>query len=696
MNAIRWLFILPIVLLTSFPLAAQKKNQTNRPLIINNNSPEECGTPTPPLKVVREQEKLMQQFIQRGTNLVSPVVIPIKAHIVRKSDLSGGIAADSVLSAIAVMNTKYASINMSFSLCGNVHYIDSDELYELDVNTEDNQLTLNNVNDAINIYFVGTLAADGLLLNGISAFPSADPAENRIIMWNDATNNRITLPHEMGHYWNLYHTFETYLGKELVNGSNCSTRGDLVCDTPADPVSGNYNPTTCTYTGTATDSLGQAYNPMVNNLMSYYGLCRDIFTIGQYTRIDAGYALRTSYMSSNTYTLACNATVAAAPTNIQLTNVGCGLKISWTDNATNEMGYIIEAATSLTGPFLPIGTVRADSISFYDSRQLSNGTTYYYRIVAANANAEYSDVAQITFNAGTNCYCIPPAINCTDGDLITNVTIQKDASVLLNNASACSAGGYSVDSTALPTLERKLTYTLSVSNMGVYGEGATVWIDFNRNVVFENSELVFTKPNAIWTEASGSFTIPADAQAGKMRMRVKLTYESTPTDPCSNPVQSMGYGETEDYWINISCGVDSVKEGKRCGAGSVNLMAYGCSGGTINWYNTATGGTSIATGGTFTTPTLSSSTTYYVACESPCSIERMPVTATIIMIATNFTFTNPAEPAATFYASGAITSTTDVATGTNYYAGKSITLSPGFKVGENKVFTASIQSVSCP
>lgn len=554
MNTIR--LLLPLVLLTAFTTFAQRKNNPNLPVILNNNTPVECGTPTPPLKVVQQHEKLMQQFIQRGANLASPVAIPIKAHIVRKSDGTGGLSVDSLNSAIAVMNTKYTSVKMSFSLCSSIHYIDSDELYYLDVDAEDSKLVLNNVNDAINVYFVGSLVAGASVLNGISAFPSANPAENRIIMWNSATNNRITLPHEMGHYWNVFHTHEEFYGKELVNGSNCSIAGDLVCDTPADPCCYFYNPNSCTYNGTVTDSNGQPYTPMVNNLMSYYGLCRDVFTAGQYARIDAGYALRTGYMGANTYTMVCNQTIAAAPTNINVTQVDCGLNITWTDNANNEMGYIIEKAESLSGPFIAVGNVGANITSFSFTGFLNDGVTYYYRVIAANSNASYSSIANVTFHSTIACYCTPPVLSCSEGDVIKNVKIEKGVSIIMNHNSECSDNGFSVDSTIVPTLEKGIIYTLSLSNPGAYSEGAVVWIDFNKNGTFENSEIVFTKANAIWTDASGSFNIPLSALSGQTRMRISLTYDSDPTDACTIPAASQGYGEIEDYWINIQCSIN--------------------------------------------------------------------------------------------------------------------------------------------
>ncbi|MBL7703954.1 MAG: T9SS type A sorting domain-containing protein [Taibaiella sp.] len=50
---------------------------------------------------------------------------------------------------------------------------------------------------------------------------------------------------------------------------------------------------------------------------------------------------------------------------------------------------------------------------------------------------------------------------------------------------------------------------------------------------------------------------------------------------------------------------------ERCGPGALNLSATG-TGTYINWYAAATGGTALHTGATFTTPSLTNSTTYYV------------------------------------------------------------------------------------
>ncbi|MBL7764999.1 MAG: hypothetical protein JNJ58_02820 [Chitinophagaceae bacterium] len=68
----------------------------------------------------------------------------------------------------------------------------------------------------------------------------------------------------------------------------------------------------------------------------------------------------------------------------------------------------------------------------------------------------------------------------------------------------------------------------------------------------------------------------------------------------------------------------------QCGVGSQILTATG-TGGTLNWYNAATGGTLINTGATYTTPVLNTTTSYWVEeTNGICISTRTQVTVTVL------------------------------------------------------------------
>jgi hypothetical protein len=77
--------------------------------------------------------------------------------------------------------------------------------------------------------------------------------------------------------------------------------------------------------------------------------------------------------------------------------------------------------------------------------------------------------------------------------------------------------------------------------------------------------------------------------------------------------------------------VVSTVPATRCGPGTVTLSAIGSAGTTLNWYTAATGGTAIGTGASFTTPSISASTIYFVeaaaTAPSGCLSPRVAVSA---------------------------------------------------------------------
>jgi PKD repeat protein len=138
--------------------------------------------------------------------------------------------------------------------------------------------------------------------------------------------------------------------------------------------------------------------------------------------------------------------------------------------------------------------------------------------------------------------------------------------------------------------------------------------------------------------------------------------------------------------------ITSAGSASRCGAGSVTLTTSADSG-TISWFTAPTGGSSIATGTSFVTPSLGSTTTYYVeAANGTCiSSARSAITATISVtsppIATaNQTFCAgeivgniaviPSGPSIIWYTAATggtvVPNGTALVSGTTYYASQTI------------------------
>jgi hypothetical protein len=109
--------------------------------------------------------------------------------------------------------------------------------------------------------------------------------------------------------------------------------------------------------------------------------------------------------------------------------------------------------------------------------------------------------------------------------------------------------------------------------------------------------------------------------------------------------------------------ITNVSSSSRCGSGSVALSAS-ASAGTINWFSAPTGGSSLASGTSYTTSSLSSTTTYYVnATDNGCTTSsRTAVTATIKTIPTILNTTNGSHNGP-----GAVTLGASSSSGTTYW-----------------------------
>ena len=201
----------------------------------------------------------------------SEVSIGITVHIVETVQGAANIKIEKLYDELDAVNRFFSPANISFFYCGAPRFIQGKGIYTYDQAAAE----LNNrnaVDNTINIYYLDEIGDTQLsqFACGISQFPWRGKLRDRfIVMQKSCSTNGATLAHELGHYFGLFHTHETFRGRELVNGSNCDNAGDLLCDTPADPNLGVTGLNGCTYEANFVDANGERYRPEPSNIMSY-------------------------------------------------------------------------------------------------------------------------------------------------------------------------------------------------------------------------------------------------------------------------------------------------------------------------------------------------------------------------------------------------------------------------------------------
>jgi hypothetical protein len=241
-----------------------------------------------------------------------------------------------------------------------------------------------------------------------------------------------------------------------------------------------------------------------------------------------------------------NPACPSAPFNLSMVNAvfTSGLTYQWQSSPNGAAYTNIPGATSPT----------------YSATQ--NANTYYQCVVTCTASGSSSTSTPllVTTNSFLNCYCNSGATSLADEE-IYNVTLST-----LNNSSTCATTGgagsllnlYSnyTATVAAPILSPGTAYPLSIeigSCGGNYNNMTKVFIDYNQNGLFTDAgEEVYVTPtfvNGPHIEV-GSILLPPVLPSGLTRMRV-VNVETTSAASIS-PCGTYLWGETEDYFVNIS------------------------------------------------------------------------------------------------------------------------------------------------
>jgi GEVED domain/Ig-like domain CHU_C associated len=359
---------------------------------------------------------------------------------------------------------------------------------------------------------------------------------------------------------------------------------------------------------------------------------------------------------------------------------------------TAPTSLITNGTTYLTGSSIGVGNtvVDTDTNTTFTAGGLNTSTTYYFFIYSMNnictGGPLYNTNPTVLIGNATTTGTVPthciPSTTLGQND---NMYIDRVAFIGTLNDVNNAGNGFSNTTPGYQNFTGLASKCRQAQgegvNMIVESEGGRAklkcWIDWNKDGDFDDANEFIYGPNSAGISNTFGFVIPTGATPGDYRIRFR-TYNSFYNDGNAangNPDEYFGYnfdsceafntgtygafttteyGEAEDYLFTVVQRTDAniltTTLGEVCGSGTTVLGATATPATTqFRWYAAATGGAQLAGSptatGSWTTPSISATTTYYVSAWNAAfgeSLVRRPVVARVNPLPT-LTFT-PAAP----------------------------------------------------
>ena len=409
-----------------------------------------------------------------------------------------------------------------------------------------------------------------------------------------------------------------------VNVTNCIFTGNILdYDTPYGGgaiycTSGNLNLTDCILTANQTYQLSTKYGGA-----AYFSGGTQTFTrVKVYNNTNSGGSTRgtiavnggaltitDSYFSGNTsdrgYDLYCGSG------SISATNTTFGSTGTVLYQAGGTFTIANSGNPTKTGTFTVTNTTSPTSFTTPTTPSYGGDCTSGITIPCSNT------LVYPTYTACLLGTLTPTSYSTVSGSGIFNSSsgLSINSSTGVINLAASSAGTYSVTyfdngCSVSKTMTLVSGVTLSGTITGCVGSATSTFSADVTGGTWSSSDATIATINSSTGVIDG-------ISAGVATM----TYTPPASSNCS--------AVTRNITITATPSITATTPAARCGNGTVALGAT-ASAGTINWYAASTGGVSLGTGTSFTTPSISSSTTYYVdATNSGCtSASRTAVVAT--------------------------------------------------------------------
>lgn len=254
------------------------------------------------------------------------------------------------------------------------------------------------------------------------------------------------------------------------------------------------------------------------------------------------YAVNTVYVSAVT---PCT---GAPPINLTANMITANsANLTWgpVTGATYTVRYKKVADASWT-------TVNSASPTF-SLTNLSANTAYEYQVLAICSGSSSPYSASFNFSTVALVYCA--AASTTAANLfINNVNVSN----IVNPSAGAVYSNFTTNAALQINMTKGSAYPMTITSNLAAANFAMVFIDYNKDGVFDATERVLNFPVTTTTTFTNSFTIPATAMVGTTRMRVILGYAGGSNLGLFAPASwacgtgNFNDGEVEDYSVNIA------------------------------------------------------------------------------------------------------------------------------------------------
>ena len=409
---------------------------------------------------------------------------------------------------------------------------------------------------------------------GYAYFASSHGASNdgAIILVNAFKDkNDHTLPHELGHSLNLYHTFE---GDQDNNGNSicptntsCTVNGDKVCDTPPHKRSNSD----CVI-GTNSCDGGTTTENFIHNYMDYSSsACANMFTAGQKVRMLAALTTtRASFLEENGNLSLVPVSTPTVDFIASNTLVCAGSSISFKSRTSCIPNSQIAATVWTNISFLwtlTSGSTVVTSTLENPTFQLNTQGTYDVKldVTSSFGTQTLTKPGFIVVSTAPKSACTPTSFNVGNfWNCVTNVSLNdiNNTTSLYNNV---AYSDFSCTNSTLLEVGKSYDFIVSIRAAG-NPEVFEAYIDYNNNGAFETGEKVHSGStpmdtvNSIIAPIKTTITIPQNAIVNTpLRMRVygEANTLSVAEKSCSS---SLFIGDVEDYavYIKSACVAPSI------------------------------------------------------------------------------------------------------------------------------------------